>query len=146
MATTASNFSYIGTGWSFPPVFDNVQGGVNMVTGFPDINESLWILLNTAKGERVMLTGYGCDLRQWLFQPMNSSNIAIIKNTVQRAINLYEARIVVNAIDVLIDQLADGILKITIDYTLRTTNSRYNVVFPFFLTEATDIGALGIGI
>jgi hypothetical protein len=146
MATTASNFTYVGTGWSFPPCFNNLQGGVNMVTGYTDINESLWILLNTAKGERVMLTGYGCDLRQRLFQPMNSSNIAIIKDTVQRAINLYESRIAVNVINVLTDQLANGVLMITIDYTLRTTNSRYNVVFPFYITEATDIGALGIGL
>ena len=143
---TSNNFTYVGTGWSFPPVFDKVLGGVEMVTGYTDINQSLWILLNTALGERVMLAGYGCDLRQWLFQPMNSNNIALINDVVQDGINLYEARIAVNAIDVLTDQLTDGILKITIDYTLRTTNSRYNVVFPFFLNEATDIQALGIGL
>lgn len=142
----ANNYTYIGTGWSFPPCFDNTTGGVVMVTGYTDIDQSLWILLNTAIGERVLLYGYGCDLRQWLFQPMNSTNIALIKDIVQGAINLYEPRIAVNSIDVLTDQLDNGILNISIDYTLRTTNSRYNLVLPFFLNQATDIGALGIGI
>jgi phage baseplate assembly protein W len=141
----STNYIYIGTGWSFPPCFDNTLGGVVMVTGYTDVNQSLWVLLNTAIGERVMLFAYGCDLRQWLFEPMNSNNIAIIKDVVQNAINLYEPRIAVNAITLGTDRLVEGILNISIDYTLRSTNSRYNVVFPFYINQATDIGALGIG-
>ncbi len=141
-----NNYKYIGTGWSFPPNFDNFLGGVVMVTGYDEIKQSLQILLNTAIGERVMLFGYGCDLKQWLFQPMNSNNIALIKDVVQDAINLYEARIAVNAINVLTDQLDNGVLMISIDFTLRTTNSRYNVTYPFYLEQATDIGELGIGL
>lgn len=140
------NFNYIGRGWTFPVLFNKPRGVVEMSEDVKDIDESLWILLNTAKGERVMLPDYGCDLRSILFEPMSTNNITILKDLVQQAINQYESRIEVLKLEVLTDELLEGKIKLAIDYRVRSTNSRYNIVFPFYKTEATEIKSLGISL
>src|ERR1043165_2351032 len=83
----------IGTGWSFPPAFENVSGDVEMTGGKQDIDNSLHILLNTAFGERVMNPKYGCDLRRFLFEPANTNMQAYVKKIVEEAIYYFEPRI-----------------------------------------------------
>jgi phage baseplate assembly protein W len=138
------SFDYIGRGWAFPVLFNKQAKLVNMSDDVDDINESLWILLNTARGERVMLPNYGCDMREMLFEPMDTNNITFIKDRIQQSINLYESRIEVLKINLLTDELLEGRIKVVIDYQVKATNSRYNIVFPFYKNEATEIDALGI--
>lgn|ERR1019366_2573908 len=140
------NLDYIGTGWSFPPAFDRLRGEVAMVETVEEINQSLWILLNTAKGERVMLPDYGCDLRVMLFESLNTNTITLIKDMIQDAINLYESRIEVLQIQILTDSINEGKIEVAVNYRIRSTNSRYNIVFPFYQNEATEIKALGISL
>lgn len=128
------NKDIIGRGWSFPPTFSAESGSVVMTEGMDDINGSLHILLNTAFGERVMLSKYGCDLRRFLFEPANTTMQAYIKKIVEEAILYYEPRILVNTLGL---QATDGLLEIDIDYTVKSTNSRSNYVFPFYLNEAS---------
>jgi uncharacterized protein len=136
----STNFnSFLGRGWSFPPAFDNNSGTVEMVTNETDINESLNILLSTTLGERVMQPDYGCNLEEYLFDPLNASLIGYLKDRVQNSILFYEPRITVTSIDVTADgsfDLLEGKFTITIEYTISQTNSRFNYVYDFYVNEA----------
>lgn len=131
--------SFLGTGWSFPPEFDAESGTVDLVSDIQDIEQSLHILLSTSLGERVMQPDYGCNLKDYLFEPMNSSTIGYIKDRVGNAILFYEPRIIAEKIEVTAADsfdLIEGKFTITIEYTIPETNSRFNYVYDFYSTEA----------
>src|SRR5580693_9170616 len=92
--------SFLGTGWAFPPAFDNVLASVETVSNETDIERSLNILLSTALGERVMQPQYGCDLQPYLFQPLNPQLIGYLKDRVKNAILYYETRLKLNSVTV----------------------------------------------
>ena len=132
--------SFIGTGWSFPPEFDNESGSVEMVSGEEDINESLHILLSTSLGERVMQPEYGCNMDSYIFDSLNSTLIGIIKERVENSIMFYEPRIIAEKIEVTTADsfdLLEGRFTISIDYSIPGTNSRFNYVYDYYLNEAS---------
>jgi phage baseplate assembly protein W len=131
--------SYLGRGWSFPPFFDKVKRQTGMVVCEEDIKQSLEILLSTRPGERVMQPGFGCNLDIMLFEPITTTLITYIKDLVRKAILFYEARIDVNEIKIDIENALKGLVLIEVDYIIRSTNSRFNFVYPFYLEEATNI-------
>lgn len=134
--------SFLGTGWAFPPAFDRGSATVEMAQEEDDINQSLHILLSTSIGERVMQPDYGCNLRDYQFEPVSNTFIGFLVDMVERAILFHEPRIVVEnititeAADV---QVFEGKLLIAIDYAIAGTNSRYNYVYPFYINEADRI-------
>lgn len=108
-----------------------------MVSGNEDIQQSLTILLSTRLGERVMQEDYGCDLAEMLFEEVDQAFINSLTTLVTDAILYYEPRINVDRLDVSDDDIEEGRLLISIDYTVSATNSRYNMVYPFYLKEAS---------
>ncbi len=132
--------SFLGIGWSFPPTFTEQGGEVEIVSGNEDIQQSLKILLSTRLGERVMREDYGCDLTDMLFEEVDQSLINALTTLVTDAILYYEPRIVMNRLDVSDSGIEEGLLLISIDYTVSATNSRYNMVYPFYLNEASVPG------
>ena len=133
------NTDFLGTGWGFPPTFDNTANKVAMSSDEADIQLSLQILLSTRKGERVMLPDYGCNLNEMLFEPMNATFKSYISEMIRTAILYYEARIDLNSLLIDDSQDAEGIIIINISYTVRTTNSRFNFVYPFYKREGTEL-------
>lgn len=131
--------SFLGTGWSFPPAFDLQSRTVELVSDMEDIRQSLNILLSTSLGERVMQPDYGCNLNDYMFEAMNNSLIGIIKHHVENAILFYEPRILVENVDVAAEfsDLIEGRITITVEYTIPETNSRFNYVYDYYLTEAS---------
>ena len=130
--------SFLGTGWKFPVTFRREWYGVEMLSDEADVYNSIQIILSTVQGERVMLPTFGCDLQPYVFEPMNVPNIAMIEKIVKDALTLHEPRIIVG--DLVSTPHADqGLLEINIQYTIITTNTRYNYVFPFYMNEATNI-------
>jgi phage baseplate assembly protein W len=131
--------SILGTGWAFPPEFDRNAGSVEMVSGEDDINQSLNILLSTSLGERVMQPRYGCNLHDFLFEPLNASVIGFIKDLVTTSILFYEPRIIAEKIEVTAADsfdIIEGRFMIQVDYTIPGTNSRFNYVYDYYLNEA----------
>ncbi|PJJ60782.1 GPW/gp25 family protein [Hymenobacter chitinivorans] len=131
--------SFLGRGWSFPPHFDERTKLLVTAADEDDIRQSLHILFHTEPGERIMQPEYGCALRQFLFEHPSLSTITHMQDVIAKAILRFEPRIVVEAVLVDTQQLNDALLFIHVDYTIRTVNSRHNVVFPF-LREATLLG------
>jgi uncharacterized protein len=128
--------SFLGTGWAFPPTFTKQPCRVQMVSDEEDIEQSLKILLSTRHGERVMQPEYGCNLDVLLFEPINTSLITFVKDLIEKAILYHEPRITLQKIDIRTEQVLEGLLLIELEYVIRTTNSRYNMVYPFYLNEA----------
>lgn len=129
--------TFLGRGWSFPPSFSRRTASVAMVAGDLDIRESLWILLSTSIGERIMLATYGCDLMSKVFTSLTTTTANEIASMAGNAITAWEPRVTVEHVSVLENLDAQGWLNISIDYFVRQTNSRGNLVYPFYLLEAT---------
>jgi phage baseplate assembly protein W len=131
--------SFLGRGWPFPPAFDPHTGEVMMVEAEQDIVESLRILMQTRPGERVMQPTYGCGLQDLVFEPMSGETEAAIEVAISRAILFFEPRITLQNIEVSSHDWQGGQLQIRLDYTIRSTNTRNNIVFPFYSKEGTLI-------
>jgi phage baseplate assembly protein W len=130
--------SFLGRGWSFPPVFTRGDHGVQMVDEEEDIKQSLIILLSTIKGERVMQPDYVANMEDLLFEPLNVSFAQRMSGQIERAILFFEPRIKTDDITYNQDN-ENGLVEIRIDYTIIATNNRRNIVYPYYLNEGTDI-------
>lgn len=130
---------FLGRGWSFPPEFQRNQGEVKMCEGEEDIRSSLEILLSTRLGERVILPNYGCNLDELLFNPLNQSLKTYTVDLIKTAILYHEPRIDAKKIDISQSSELEGLLLIEIDYVIRQTNSRRNMVYPFYKEEGNEL-------
>ncbi len=135
--------SFLGIGWAFPPEFNPGTREVKMVSQEADIKESLGILLSTSPGERVMQPTFGCGLRPRIFDTINQSTISLISDIIRRGILFFEPRITLDTIRVDTQKQYDGVVNIFLEYTIRSTNNRNNMVYPFYFKEGTDIKILG---
>ena len=133
-----ANQSFLGTGWSFPPRFNRAANSVEMVSGEDDIQESLKILLHTRIGERFLVPSYGCDLKAYIFEPLTSSLESKLRDLLTTAILYHEPRIQPEEI-IFRQEPQESLMTIDIAYTIVATNTRHNIVFPFYLDEGTDI-------
>jgi uncharacterized protein len=130
--------SFLGTGWSFPPNFTRGGAEVELVAGTEDIHQSLQILFATRMGERVMQDAFGCDLDYALFEEIDQGLINTLTSISSDAILYHEPRISMDNLDISESADQPGLLLIRIDYTVRSTNSRFNMVYPFYVNEATS--------
>jgi phage baseplate assembly protein W len=130
---------FTGTGWRFPVEFKKGLGTVVMLSGEEDIKNSLDILFATRVGERIMHSRYGSALSSFLFMPMNRSTLTYMEAIIQDEILFNEPRIVVTNIEIKISESDPSRLDITVTYKITATNNRYNYVYPFYLTEATNL-------
>jgi phage baseplate assembly protein W len=131
------NNSFLGRGWSFPPTF--IKGaGVEMLDGEDDIQSSLKILLSTRVGERIMEPEFGCNTDAMIFEIMNTGFQTFMQKQIQEAILLYEPRIDLKNVDLITQNEVNGLLLISVDYVVKTTNSRSNLVFPFYVNEGNN--------
>ena len=109
-----------------------------MVSGSDDIRQSLELLLATHPAERPFQEVFGCDLSQFLFEEIDQRLLNTLSTQLEDVILRHESRITLNGVNVDSSDAADGVLSIRIDYTLRGTNSRYNLVYPFYINEAAQ--------
>lgn len=131
--------SFLGTGWSFPPEFQKENNGVKMLHDEDDIKSSLEILLSTRLGERIMVPDYGCNLDELLFKPLNITVKTYVIDLIKTAILYHEPRIDARKISIDQSNELNGELLINIEYMIRATNSRKNMVFPFYKGEGTEL-------
>ena len=135
----AKEKDFLGTGWGFPPTFNKETKSVVMVSEVEDINQSLNILLSTELGERVMQPKYGCNLQDYIFEPVSHGLLTTLTDIVRTAIIYFETRIELEKLEINTENAWDGVLLINIDYKVKVNNSRFNYVYPFYLKEGVDI-------
>lgn len=127
-----------GRGFAFPPAFSRGGAAVAMVAGDEDIAQGLEIILATRPGERVMQAGFGCNLDEAVFEEMDQGMIGRITRLVADAIEQHEPRVDLLGVEVTDSEATAGLLTITISYRSRLTNSRWNLVYPFYIREAVS--------
>ncbi|MBE7170242.1 MAG: GPW/gp25 family protein [Williamsia sp.] len=133
----SDNEAFLGKGWNFPPWFSRGGAEVAMVAAEEDIQQSLSILLSTSIDERTMFSSYGCDLRRYQFAEIDQELVNGLKSMVSNAILNNEPRVQTDSVEVDQHPSEAGLLLIAVYYTVRATNNRYNLVFPFYINEAS---------
>ena len=126
------NEEFIGRGWAFPLRTD-ATGGVALVSREREIEEAIRLILGTTPGERPMRPEFGCRIHEFVFASADGTTANAIGAEVKRALRRWEPRIDVHDIVVTFDALDTTTLYIDIRYSIRRTNDRRNLVFPFYL-------------
>lgn len=136
MTTLTPPGSFLGSGWSFPPTFG--PGGAELATAeeLDKVHQSLLLLLATRPGERPLSDGFGCDLDALLFEEADHTALGQIAAKIRDAVLRHEPRVILGDIDVTPDAGDSSVLHVRLTYGVPGTNSRYNLVFPFYLNEA----------
>jgi len=130
---------FLGTGWKFPIEFSLKTKTAVMLSGEEDIMNSLDVLFATKLGERVMQPEFGSELDEFVFENFTRSNITYLRAVISDAILFNEPRIIVTDIDIEQSILFPELIDIKVEYIVSATNNRYNYVYPFYLTEATNL-------
>lgn len=131
---------FVGAGWAFPLRTDTT-GGVALVSGSREIEESIRLILATAPGERPMRPEFGCAVHDYVFAPADASTAGDIAYAVRVALDRWEPRIDLDSVDVRFDEVDQGTLYIDIQYSVRGTNDPRNLVFPFYVIPPTERSA-----
>ncbi|NOY65335.1 MAG: GPW/gp25 family protein [Nitrospirae bacterium] len=127
---------FLGVGWKYPVRTDHDRK-IAMSHYEEDIKEAIWIILGTAKGERVMRPDFGCGIHDLVFAPINTATVTLVENSVREALTLWEPRIELIRVEASTEYSDTGKLLISIDYRVRVTNNRFNLVYPFYLKDGT---------
>ncbi len=126
--------AFLGRGWAFP-IQPGPSGEVLMVEYEEDIRQSIRIILGTNPGERVMRPDFGAGLNALVFEPVNTTTMALVQHRVELALVTWEPRINVQSVQVSTSPQERNLLLIEINYQVRHTNTFYNLVYPFYLLE-----------
>ncbi|MBL4703146.1 MAG: GPW/gp25 family protein [Flavobacteriales bacterium] len=129
---------FLGTGWAFPVEFTKGIDQVEMVSDEIDIEQSLVILLSTQVGERVTQLDYGTIITDYTFEKLDVQAATLLEDDVKTAITYYEPRVTVSEITSEVD-INSGKIEMDIQFTVNQTNTRHNIVFPFYFNEGTNI-------
>jgi uncharacterized protein len=126
--------SFLGRGWGFPIKVD-AAGKITRAEYEESVRQSIWIILGTAKGERVMRPDFGCSIYDLVFEVNNPTTAARVSHAVRDALLFFEPRI--DVIDVEVRPDVDGtVMLISIDYQVRATDNVFNLVYPFYLERS----------
>ena len=126
---------FLGVGWKFP--LQVTPGGQIARARYEQrIEESIYLILSTSRGERMMLPEFGCGIHDLVFAPNNSTTIAVVVQTVREALIAFEPRIDVLDINAESAPEEPKLLLIRINYRVRANNARGNLVYPFYIRES----------
>jgi len=124
---------FLGVGWGFPVRFER---RLKLAEYEESIRQSIRIILETARGERVMRPDFGCSLHERVFAVNDASTRGLVADDVREALLQWEPRIEVLDVTVTASGIEEEVLRIGIDYRVRTTDNRFNLVYPFYLARS----------
>lgn len=124
--------NFLGVGLAFPIELDE-NNQLKISRYEMAVQQSIWTILGTAKGERIMRPDFGCGIHDFVFSANSASTVGQIVSEVRQSLIEWEPRIDILDVDVTPDEDEDSKLLIIINYLVRTTNNRFNLVYPFYL-------------
>ena len=125
---------FLGSGWRFPI---GLEGGeVARASEEESIQQSIWLILGTSRGERVMRPDFGCGLSDLVFSVSNAATLGRVKEEVRRSLVTWEPRIELREVEVQAKPGEPAVLLIRIEYRVRLTNNVFNLVYPFYLERS----------
>jgi phage baseplate assembly protein W len=122
---------FVGSGWTFPPRV-NSRGGIALASGTEEIEGAIRMILLSAPGERLMRPEFGCEIWDYLFHPLNANTTGRMTLAVEEALARWEPRIDVQQVTVRPDLERPGSVVVDVEYVVRQTNDRRNLVVPFY--------------
>ncbi|MBO9534075.1 MAG: GPW/gp25 family protein [Solirubrobacteraceae bacterium] len=128
---------FLGTGLAFPLSVDR-RGTIALVSGEDDIAQAIRIILSTAPGERPMRPEFGCGVHDYVFDVIDAETLGRIEREVRVALERWEPRIELVAVQFDTSQALSGRLEIELDYRIRATNAPRNLVYPFYVIPAEE--------
>lgn len=126
---------FLGVGWAFP-VEMSPERQVQLAEHETSIRQSIRIILETAPGERVMRPDFGCGIHEKVFAANSATTQGAVADDVREALRTWEPRIDVLNVEVTAGLSEGELLLINIDYKVRSTDSRINMVYPFYLNRS----------
>ena len=126
----------LGVGWKFPLQVD-IRGAIASARYEQSIEESIYMILSTAKGERLMMPDFGCGIHDIVFMPNNPAVVASVVDAVRSALVIYEPRIDVLSVKANTNEAQQNLLIIRVNYRVRANNTIENLVYPFYITEGS---------
>lgn len=126
---------FLGTGFGFPFGVHEVTGRFRMSSAEDNIRESVQVILMTEKGERAMRPEFGCGLKKYVYETMDYGILVRIEDEVKTALERWEPRITDVDVQAVPSEGEENQIQIKISCRIRSTNSPYNMVFPFYLQE-----------
>lgn len=128
---------FIGRGIAFPMRVDQ-SGSIATSSGPSDVDSSIRMILTTAPGERLMRPHFGCKIWELLFEPINANTLGLMAEAVREAVGRWEPRVELDDVRVDPSRHEAGEVMINIDYRVRATNDRRNLVYPFYVIPRED--------
>ncbi|HSD57566.1 MAG TPA: GPW/gp25 family protein [Methanotrichaceae archaeon] len=125
---------FLGRGWKFPVKLSS-RGTIDESQYEEDIQEAIKIIISTSMGERVMMPEFGCGIYDYVFESPNTTTLSLIEESVRTSLVLWEPRIELSNVSASVDEHEGNKLLIEVSYMVRSTNSEYNLVYPFYLKE-----------
>jgi phage baseplate assembly protein W len=129
--------SFLGTGWAFP-IKPQADGRLAFASGEEKIRQSIWLVLSTSPGERVMRPEFGCGVHDLVFEANTPLLHGLLKTRVRAALTRWEPRIDVLEVEIEAPPERRNYLGIRITYRVRSNNAFFNLVYPFFLNEGAS--------
>ncbi len=129
--------SFVGAGWTWP-IGTDATGGIALTSGPSELEQAMYLVLATAPGERPMRPEFGCRLQEFVFSPADAGTAGLIAAEVRAALVRWEPRVVVEDVVVTADAEDVSTLWIDVRYTVRSSNDRRNLVFPFYVIPQHD--------
>ena len=126
---------FLGVGWSFP-VKPGPDGDIALAEYEESVRQSVWIILGTSPGERLMRPDFGCGLDDLVFSVGSAHTVGRLVAEVRRGLTLWEPRLDLLDVQVTPDEVVGNTLLIQITYRIRATNNVFNLVYPFYLEQA----------
>lgn len=127
------NKEFLGQGLAFP-LQVNPRGELALVSGMRDVEQSIYMILETAPGERVMRPEFGCRIHELIFDPRDAATAGLIIEYVRDALGRWEPRIEVDEVTVSQSPQQDGTLLVNIIYRVKDTHDQRSIVYPFYLS------------
>jgi Bacteriophage baseplate protein W len=128
----------LGSGLAFPLSVDQ-RGALALVRGEEDIEQAIGVILGTAQGERPMRPQFGCAVHDLVFDTIDAALVGRMDEAIREALDRWEPRVEVVGIDFDLTEMAEGRLVAVIDYRIRATNRRNNLVYPFYVIPAEEL-------
>jgi phage baseplate assembly protein W len=128
---------FLGVGWQFPVGKDEATRRIAVAKYEESVRQSIQIIIFTAKGERVMRPDFGCGIHELVFAPNGAATRGMAEHYVSEALELWEPRIEIIEVKATAAGAHEEQIRISIDYRVRTTDNRFNLVYPFYLERSS---------
>lgn len=132
--------SILGTGMKFPPCVDRATGRFAVSSDQENVRDSIYLLLMTARGERLTAPGFGSNLAAYAFQTVDLTTVSMLERDIRRVLLDNEPRVADVAVEVQRSPNDFACLQVTIRYLLIDSQQPQNLVFPFYIADAGGVG------